>query len=125
MYGSQYPQVFTNNNYFDKFYPIYSKIKSGQALKLFCQQFGVPEKLAFYGSKEHACKEDTFIKEAHRKCIDYHISEPELHKHNPAQGVIREVGQKLYYNMVLKRVIRQLLDCGVSWVSYMMSMNHS
>ena len=30
--------------------------KSGYALKLFCQEFGVPEKLTFDGSKEQACK---------------------------------------------------------------------
>ena len=35
--GNQYAQVFANNAYFSKVYPIYSKINSGGALKLFCE----------------------------------------------------------------------------------------
>ena len=33
-----------------------SKLKAGDALKLFCQEFGVPEKLTFEGSKEQGEK---------------------------------------------------------------------
>ena len=50
-YGNQYDQVFANNSYFVEVYPMDSKINSGDALKLFCQYFGVPEKLMFDGSK--------------------------------------------------------------------------
>ena len=31
-------------------------------LKLFCKEFGVPEKLTFDGYKEQACKLATFMK---------------------------------------------------------------
>ena len=72
-----------------KFYPIYSKIKSVYAMKLFCQEFGVPEKLTFYGSKEQACKGTIFIKDVCRQGIDYHISEPDLHNQNPDESFIR------------------------------------
>ena len=40
-----------------------SKSKYGYALKMFCQEFGVPKMLTFDGSKEHACKGTTFMKE--------------------------------------------------------------
>ena len=38
------------------------KSKARDALKLFCQDFDVPEKLSFDGSKEQACKGTTFMK---------------------------------------------------------------
>ena len=50
MDGNQYSQVFSNKDYFSKVYPMDSKIKSGDDLKLFCKKLGVPEKLAFDGS---------------------------------------------------------------------------
>ena len=50
--GNRYDQVFANRGYFSKIYPIDKKGKAGQALKLFCQEFGVPESLTFDGSKE-------------------------------------------------------------------------
>ena len=41
--------------YFSKVYPMDSNSKYGDALKLFCQQFGVPEMLNFDGYNEQAC----------------------------------------------------------------------
>ena len=41
MDGNQYDQVFFNNAYFFKVYPMDSNSKAGDALKLFCQLFGV------------------------------------------------------------------------------------
>ena len=49
-----------------------SNSKSENALKLFCQYFGLPEKLTFGGSKKEAYKGTTFMKEVHRQGIDYH-----------------------------------------------------
>ena len=60
----------SNNTYFDKVYTIDSKIKAGDALKLFCQEFGVPEKLTFDGSKEQVCKGNIYTKEVRRQSID-------------------------------------------------------
>ena len=54
--GNRYAQVFANKSYFAKIYPMDSKRKAGDALKLFCQEFGVPEKLTFDGSKEQRSK---------------------------------------------------------------------
>ena len=89
MDGNQYDQVFANRYYFTKVYPMHSKSKAGHALKMFCKEFGVAQKLTSDGSKEHLCKGTTLMKEVHGKCIDYHISEPELHNQNPVEAVIR------------------------------------
>ena len=94
MDGNQYEQVVANKEYFAKVYPKDSKSKAGDALKFFCQNFGVPKRVNFDGSKEEACKVNTSMKEVLRQGIDYHISEPDIHNHTTVEGVIREVRQK-------------------------------
>ena len=59
---NQYAHVSENKAYFSKFYPIDSKTKARDDLKLFYQEFDVPEKLILDGSKEQACKGNTFMK---------------------------------------------------------------
>ena len=56
-----------------------SKTKAGDALRLFCQEFGVPERLTFDGSKEQSMPGTQFMKQVRTHNIDYHISEPDLH----------------------------------------------
>jgi hypothetical protein len=53
---NRYAQVFVNKAYFSCIYPMDSKSKACDALRLFCQEFGVPEKLTFDGSKEQTMK---------------------------------------------------------------------
>ena len=97
------------------------KRKAIDYLKLFCQEFGVTDKLIFDVSKEHACKRNKFTKEVRRQGINYHICEPDLHKQNPFMSAIREVIGKWHRSMVRKTAPRQLWDYGVSWVSEVMS----
>ena len=123
--GNKFAQVFANKSYFAKIYPMDLKVKAGDALKLFCQEFGVPEKLTFDGSKEQGEKETAFMKEVRKYGIDYHISEPNFHNQNPVEGVIREIRRKWYRTMVRKRVPRQLWDYGVSWVAETMAVTFS
>ena len=66
----------------------------------------------------------TFMKEVHRQGIDYRIREPDLYNQNPVEGVIREVKRKCKHTIVKKRVPRQLMDYGVSWLSEVISMTH-
>ena len=89
-----YAQVFANKGYFSHIYPMDTKGKAGDALKLFCQEFGVPEHLTFDGSKEQNCKGTTFMHQIRQHGIDYHTSEPDLHNQNPVEGVIRELRRK-------------------------------
>ena len=62
------PGIF-NNAYFTKVYPIDYKIKAVYALKLFCQEFGVTEKITSDCSKEQASKGTIFMKKFHSKAL--------------------------------------------------------
>ena len=123
--GNKYAQVFANERYFSKIYPMDSKKKAGEALKVFCKEFGVPYNLTFDGSKEQCKKGTTFMKEIRKHEINYHISEPDMHNQNPVEGVIREVRRKWFRTMVRRRVPRPLWDYGVIWCSEIMSLTHS
>ena len=123
--GNQYAQVFANKNYFAKLYPMDSKGKAGDALKMFCKEFGVPESLTFDGSKEQTGKNTTFMKQIRSHGIDYHISEPDVKNQVPVEGVIREIRRKWYHIMVRKCVPRRLWDYGFSWVTEIMSRTYS
>ena len=98
------------------------KSDAGRALRLFCEEFGVPEKLTFDGSKEQCGKGTEFMKQIHQHGIDYHISEPERHNENPVEGVIRELQKRWHRVMVRKRVPIKLWNYGFIWVSETNSM---
>jgi len=66
--GNRYAQVFANKSYFSRIYPMDSKKKAGNALRLFRQEFGVPEKLTFDGSKEQTKKGTEFMKQI-KDCV--------------------------------------------------------
>ena len=62
MDGNQHSQVFANKAYFLKVYEMYLKRKAIYTLNMFCQDFGVPEKLTFDGSKDHQTLDRTHLK---------------------------------------------------------------
>jgi len=93
-----------------------SKSKAGDALRVFCEEFGVPEHLTMDGSKEQTNKGTEFIKQIRKHNIDYHITEPERHNQNPAEGVIREIGRKWFHVMIRKRIPRKFWDYGYRWI---------
>ena len=123
--GNKYAQVFANKAYFSRIYPMDSKAKAGDALRLFCQEFGVPERLTFDGSKEQTGKGTEFMKQIRTHNIDYHVSEADLHNQNPVEGCIRELRRKWYRIMIRKRVPQRLWDYGLRWVSEISSLTHS
>ena len=123
--GNRYAQVFSNAGYFSKIYPMDQKKGAGQALKTFCREFGVPERLVFDGSKEQTKKGTKFMKQIHKHNIDYHISEPEQHNENPVEGVIRELRRKWYRIMIRKKVPQRLWDYGMKWTSEVISLTYS
>ena len=123
--GNKYAQVFSNKSYFSRIYPMDSKGKAGNALRVFCQEFGIPEKLTFDGSKEQCMKGTEFMKQIRRHDIDYHISEPDMHNQNPVEGVIRELRRKWYRIMIRQRVPNELWDYGMKWVSEINSLTHT
>ena len=123
--GNRYAQVFANKGYFSRVYPMDSKGKAGNALRLFCQEFGVPEDLTFDGSKEQNGKNTEFMKQIRRHNINFHVSEPDHHNQNPVEGVIRELRRKWFRTMVRKRIPEQFWDYGLRWVSEISSMTHT
>ena len=123
--GNRYAQVFANKAYFSRVYPMDSKKKAGDALRMFCQEFGVPERLTFDGSKEQGQPGTEFMKQIRTHDIDHHVSEADLHNQNPVEGVIRELRRKLYRLMVRKRVPREVWDYGLRWISETSSLTYS
>ena len=123
--GNKFAQVFANKQYFSRIYPMDSKSKAGDALKIFCQEFGVPERLTFDGSKEQTCKGTEFMSQVRKHGIDFHISEPDLHNQNPAEGCIREIRRKWYRVMIQKQVPEPFWDYGMRWVSDTSSMTYT
>ena len=101
--GNRYAQVFANKGYFAKLYPMDKKSEAGAALKIFCREFGVPERLTFDGSREQCGKNTLFMKQIRSNGIEPHIIEPAMHNENPAEGVIREIRRKWYRTMIRKR----------------------
>ena len=123
--GNKFAQVFANKAYFSRIYPMDSKSKCGNALRLFCQEFGVPEKLTFDGSKEQCMKGTEFMRQIQVHDIDYHIAEADHHNQNPVEGCIRELRRKWYRIMIRKRVPQRLWDYGLRWVSETSSLTYS
>ena len=123
--GNRYAQVFASKNYFAKIYPMDSKAKAGDALKIFCREFGVPDTLFSDGSKEQMGKNTAFVNQVRKYNIKHHIIEPNLHNQNPAEGVIREIRRKWYRVMIRKQVPIRLWDYGIRWVSDIMSLTYT
>ena len=90
-----------------------SKSKAGDAFRVFCKEFGIPDELTFDGSKEQVCKNTTFMKQIRKHDVTYHVTEPNLHNQNPAEGVIREIRRKWYRVMIRKQVPTRLWDYGI------------
>ena len=93
--GNTCGQIFANESYFDTFfatfYPMDKKLKAGDALRVFCAEFGIPEKLVHDGAKEMTGNKTEFRKQVTKFNIKSHQSEADMHNQTPAKGVVREV----------------------------------
>jgi hypothetical protein len=122
--GNKYGQIYANGAYFATFYPMDSKSKAGDSLKVFCKEFGVPEVLRHDGAKEMTGKRTEFRNQVRKHNIQTHVSEPEMHNQSPAEGVVREARKKWYRVMFKKRVPTIYWDYGMRWVTETMSRTH-
>lgn len=66
---NRYIQGFTNKGYVVKLYPMDQKSETGAALKLFCKEFEVPERLTLDGSKKQNCKNTMYIKQIFKNIV--------------------------------------------------------
>ena len=69
-------QIFANESFFAKAYPMERKSMAGAALRQFIKDYGVPEQLMFDGSAEQVKPKTDFMKHVRDFGIDYHITEP-------------------------------------------------
>jgi hypothetical protein len=122
--GNNCGQIFANGNYFAQFYPMDSKKKAGDSLKVFCREYGVPEILRHDGAKEMVEKRSEFRKQVVKHNIKTHTSEAHLHNQSPAEGVVREIRKKWYRVMFKKRVPQIYWDYGMRWVCEIQSRTH-
>ena len=114
--GNRYGQLFAHESYFATIYPMATKGKAGDALRTFCREFGVPEKLIVDGSMEQTGKGTEFMRQVRTNGIDLKVAEPGLHNQSPAEGVVREVRRRWYRTMFKKRVPKIFWDYGMRWV---------
>jgi hypothetical protein len=98
-----------------------TKSKAGDALRVFCAEFGAPERLVHDGAKEMTGKNTTFQKEIRKHNIKTRQSEADLHDQSPAEGVVREVRRRWYRVMFRKRIPKIFWDYGMRWVCETMS----
>jgi hypothetical protein len=92
--GNTCGQIFANESYFATFYPMDKKSKAGDALRVFCAKFGIPEKLVHDGAKEMTGNKTEFQKQVSKFDTKSRQSEADMHNQSPAEGVVREVRRR-------------------------------
>ena len=92
------------------------KSKAGDALRVFCAEFGIPEKLVHDGAKEMTGNKTEFQKQVSKFDIKSRQSEADMHNQSPAEGVVREVRRRWYRIMFRKKVPKVYWDYGMRWV---------
>jgi hypothetical protein len=115
-------QIFANESFFAKAYPMERKSFAGTALRQFIRDYGVPELLTFDGAAEQVKPKTEFMKQIRNHDIDYHIIEPNRPQQNRAETVIREVKKRWFRQMVKRKVPKRLWDYGIVWACEIMSL---
>jgi hypothetical protein len=115
-------QLFANESFFAKCYPMEKKSLAGTALRQFIRDYGVPEQLTFDGAVEQVKPKTEFMKHVRNYGIDYHIIEPHRPQQNRAETVIREVKKRWFRQMVKRKVPKRLWDYGIVWACEIMSL---
>jgi hypothetical protein len=115
-------QLFSNEPFFAKAYPMERKSFAGAALRQFIHDYGVPDQLTFDGSVEQVKPKTEFMKQIHNHGIDYNIIEPHRPQQSRAEMVIREVKKQRFRQMVKRKVPKRLWDYGIVWACEIMSL---
>jgi hypothetical protein len=114
-------QIFANANYFAVFYPMDTKAKAGDALRTFCAEYGIPERLVHDGAKEMCGRNTDFQATIRKHGIRARQAEAEMHNQSPAEGVVREVRKRWFRVMFRKKVPKTFWDYGIKWACEIMS----
>ena len=101
-----------------------TKNKVGEALRVFYQEFGVPEPLTMDGAPDQVGQNSELMKEVQKQRIYFQVLEPELHNQNPPKGIIREIRQKWFRIMFRKKAPKYFWDYGMLWVCEIQQHTH-
>ena len=115
-------QIFANESFFVKAYPMEKKSMAGLALRQFIRDYGVPEQLTSDGAGEQTGPKTEFMLNVRKYGIEHHMSEPHRPQQNRAESVIREVKKRWFRQMTKRRVPKRLWDYGIVWVCEIMSL---
>ncbi len=109
-------QIFANESYFVKAYPMEKKSSAGLALQQFVRNYGIPEQLTSDGASEQTGPKTEFMQIVRKYDIEHHISKPRRPQQNRAESVIREVKRMWFCQITKRRVPRRLWDYGIVWI---------
>jgi hypothetical protein len=79
-------QIFANEAYFVKAYPMEKKSGAGLALRQFIRDCRVPEYLTSDGASEQTGPKTEFIKNVRKYGIVHHVSKTKQHRQNRAES---------------------------------------
>ena len=89
--GNKHAQVFTNKSFFAAAYPMEKKATTGQALKQFIADFGIPDRLVCDGAAEQVGKRTEFRNVVRKHDINLHVTKPHCHNQSKVEGVLHEI----------------------------------
>ena len=112
--------VFADESFFTAADPMEKKATTGQALKQFIADFGIPDWLVYDGAAESVGKRTEFRNVVHKHDIDLHVTEFHCHNQSKVEGVIQEIRKQWFPVMLKKHVPKQFWDYGVCWVCEVM-----
>ena len=102
--GNKHMQVFATEQFFVASYLTGLKSMSGQALKEFISNFGVPNRITCDGASEQVGKRTKFMAQVRKYHINLSLSEPGRHNQSKVEQVIRELCKKWFHVMHEKHV---------------------
>ena len=114
-------QIFTDGKGFIHSIPMRSKKEAGKALRQIIQDFGIPRKMIYDGSKEQCEPGSEFQKALTKYHIEEQRSEPHTPNQNRAEDSIREVKRRWKRRIMKRRVPKRVWDFAITWESEILS----
>ena len=71
------------------------------------------------GAAKQVGKRTEFQSTVRKHAIDFHVTEPHRHNQSKVEGVVWEI-RKCWFQVMLKKIPKQLWDYGIKWVCEVM-----
>ena len=101
--GNKHAKIFADESFFATAYPIEHNSSTGQALKQFISDSGIPDKLVCDGAVEQVGRRPEFQAKLRKHAIDLHVTEPHHHNQSKVEGIVREIRKHWFHIMLKKR----------------------